>query len=102
MKIFYLFHNLILKSSELQEADYTAVELTALEAEMQAEEGQQRAARVVNDVKSKAGRIRDTVERSSAARSTAIYWATAALDLRTHMTAWGGLKGLLFPSDLQD
>jgi hypothetical protein len=64
--------------------------------------GQQRAARVVNDVKNKAGRIRDTVERASAARSTAIYWATAALDLRKHMTAWGGLKGMLFPSDLRD
>ena len=65
-----------------QESDYTAIELTALEAEMQAEEAQQRAARVVHDAKSKAGRIRDTVRRAAAARDQAIYWANVALQVR--------------------
>lgn len=65
-----------------QESDYTAIELTALEAEMQAEEAQQRAARVVHDAKSKAGRIRDTVTRAAAARDQAVYWANVALQVR--------------------
>lgn len=69
---------------------------------MQAEEAQQRAARVVHDVKSKASRIRDTVGRAAAARETAVYWAKCALELRKHMTAWFGLKSIIFPSDLQD
>ena len=71
----------LISSRAYQESDYTAIELTALEAEMQAEEAQQRAARVVHDVKSKAGRIRDTVSRATAARETAIYWANVALQV---------------------
>jgi hypothetical protein len=30
------------------------------------------------------------------------YWASVALQLKAHVTAWGGLKGMIWQSELEE